>query len=143
MRSQLFSSTFPVPMGNAESNFEEAVSRADLLRALEHDELRVHYQPKVDIETRVPVGLEALGRWEHPRRGFLGPAEFSEHAERDPELLAGVTRATLDRAVHEAGSDAAGIPALAPRFPDRTPTILAASVGTASRVVYRRCCASW
>ena len=88
-------------MGNAECNIEEAVKRADLLRALEHDELRVHYQPKVDIETRVPVGVEALARWEHPRRGFLGPAEFPEHAERDPELLAGVTRATLDRAVHD------------------------------------------
>jgi diguanylate cyclase len=49
----------------------------------------------------VPVGVEALARWEHPRRGLLGPAEFLEHAERDPELIAGVTRTTLNQAVRD------------------------------------------
>ncbi len=45
-------------------------------RALKGDELRLYYQPKVDMLHGKVIGAEALIRWEHPTRGLLGPAEF-------------------------------------------------------------------
>jgi diguanylate cyclase (GGDEF)-like protein len=53
-----------------------------LRAALEHSQLRVHYQPRVSIngETGL-VGFEALVRWEHPERGLIGPDEFVPLAE--------------------------------------------------------------
>jgi diguanylate cyclase (GGDEF)-like protein len=53
----------------------------DLRRAIEHEELRVHYQPHVLIGTGETVGFEALVRWEHPERGLLLPSEFISLAE--------------------------------------------------------------
>ncbi len=53
----------------------------DLRRALDRDELRVHYQPIISLATGVIGGFEALVRWEHPKRGLLSPAEFIPMAE--------------------------------------------------------------
>jgi diguanylate cyclase (GGDEF)-like protein len=61
-----------------------------LRRALHADELRLHYQPIVDLESRCVVGLEALVRWEHPERGLLGPGAFLPVA-RDSGLLVPLT----------------------------------------------------
>ena len=47
-----------------------------LAQALEEDEFVLHYQPKVDMLQRRPIGVEALVRWQHPERGVLAPAEF-------------------------------------------------------------------
>jgi predicted signal transduction protein with EAL and GGDEF domain len=55
---------------------------ADLERALEKDELTVHFQPKADAVTREIVGVEALVRWVHPVRGSIPPDEFVTLAER-------------------------------------------------------------
>jgi predicted signal transduction protein with EAL and GGDEF domain len=44
--------------------------------ALMRREFRLHYQPQVDLLTGAIQGVEALLRWEHPRRGLVGPAEF-------------------------------------------------------------------
>src|SRR5690606_29534265 len=57
------------------------VGDAELRHALERDELRLHYQPVVELATRKIVGLEALLRWEHPERGLLHPGEFIPIAE--------------------------------------------------------------
>jgi diguanylate cyclase (GGDEF)-like protein len=54
----------------------------DLRRALEHDELRLYYQPIVDVETRQTVGAEALLRWQHPRMGLVPPSEFISLSEQ-------------------------------------------------------------
>jgi diguanylate cyclase (GGDEF)-like protein len=52
-----------------------------LRKALSQDELVVHYQPLVDLQTRQIIGLEALVRWEHPQLGLLSPAHFISVAE--------------------------------------------------------------
>jgi diguanylate cyclase (GGDEF)-like protein len=53
----------------------------DLRRAAERQELLVHYQPIVSLETNRLAGFEALARWRHPRRGFVSPADFISIAE--------------------------------------------------------------
>ena len=45
-------------------------------------ELTVHYQPKIDLVTGTTVGLEALVRWRHPTRGWIGPCVFIPIAEQ-------------------------------------------------------------
>ena len=49
---------------------------ADLRLALDRGEMAVHYQPIVALATGEVTGVEALLRWEHPRRGPLVPADF-------------------------------------------------------------------
>ena len=53
----------------------------DLRRALERSELRLHYQPIVDLRTGTIAGFEALVRWQHPLRGLIPPADFIPVAE--------------------------------------------------------------
>jgi len=52
-----------------------------LHRALRENELRLFYQPQIDVNTEKVIGLEALIRWEHPDRGLLLPADFIPIAE--------------------------------------------------------------
>ncbi|UGB38107.1 putative bifunctional diguanylate cyclase/phosphodiesterase [Frateuria soli] len=54
---------------------------AELREALQRDEIIVHYQPKVALESRRVVGLEALARWPHAARGMLLPKHFVPLAE--------------------------------------------------------------
>jgi EAL domain-containing protein (putative c-di-GMP-specific phosphodiesterase class I) len=49
--------------------------------ALLRREFRLHYQPQVDLHTGAIQGMEALLRWQHPRRGLVGPSEFVPLAE--------------------------------------------------------------
>jgi len=53
----------------------------DLRCALEQDEFVVHYQPKIHLKTGAITGVEALVRWQHPRRGLVGPLQFISIAE--------------------------------------------------------------
>ncbi len=68
----------------------------DLQGALDADELILHYQPQVDLSTGRVVGLEALIRWAHPRRGLLAAAEFIPVAERS-DLIVRLGDWTIER----------------------------------------------
>jgi EAL domain-containing protein (putative c-di-GMP-specific phosphodiesterase class I) len=54
----------------------------ELSRAVEDDALVVHFQPEVDLASGGVVGMEALLRWQHPRRGLLWPGDFLAVADR-------------------------------------------------------------
>jgi diguanylate cyclase (GGDEF)-like protein len=60
---------------------------SQLRHAIDHGELRVYYQPEVDIESGQLVGMEALVRWQHPERGLLSPSEFIAVAEEAGLIL--------------------------------------------------------
>jgi diguanylate cyclase (GGDEF)-like protein len=68
--------------------------------AAERGELRLHYQPKVDLATSEIVGFEALAYWEHPSRGLLPPGAFVPIAERTGAIRH-VTRAVLVAAIQQ------------------------------------------
>lgn len=53
----------------------------ELRHAIKNDELRVHYQPVIDLDSGATVAYEALVRWEHPQRGMLPPLQFLTVAE--------------------------------------------------------------
>jgi diguanylate cyclase (GGDEF)-like protein len=53
----------------------------DLRQAIDREQLELHYQPQVDIDTSEVIGFEALVRWRHPERGLIPPADFIPLAE--------------------------------------------------------------
>jgi diguanylate cyclase (GGDEF)-like protein len=60
---------------------EKLALEAGLRHALERGEFRIHYQPKIDMESGAITGVEALIRWQHPERGLVGPDKFIPLAE--------------------------------------------------------------
>ncbi|HEX8627521.1 MAG TPA: EAL domain-containing protein [Catenuloplanes sp.] len=92
---------------------------ADLRRTLESDpgsggaddpgEITMYYQPQVAIGTGEVIGVEALLRWRHPRRGMVGPAELIRVAEQTAVMRL-LTRRVVDDVVRQlAGWAAVGI----------------------------------
>jgi diguanylate cyclase (GGDEF)-like protein/PAS domain S-box-containing protein len=61
---------------------------AELRDALTLQQLFLEFQPQVEIETGRIVGVEALMRWRHPKRGIVGPGEFIPIAERSGLIVA-------------------------------------------------------
>ena len=72
--AQFYSNTF-----NAAAH-ERLILEGELRHALAREEFVVYYQPLIDLPTGGIVGAEALVRWQHPQRGLLPPAVFSDAA---------------------------------------------------------------
>ncbi len=100
-------------------------TETELRRALERDELRVVYQPVVDLADGSVVAVEALVRWQHPERGLLDPMEFVPVAE-DSGLIEPLGRWVLEAACREGA-------ALQKRFPRADPLLLC--VNTSARQI--------
>jgi diguanylate cyclase (GGDEF)-like protein len=72
----------------------------ELRRAIEEDELRLYFQPKIELATARVAGAEVLMRWQHPTRGLLSPAAFVPFAEQTG-FIRRITRWALDRAASQ------------------------------------------
>ncbi len=70
----------------------------DLRSAIEDEQLHMHLQPKLDLNTGTVVGAEALVRWTHPVRGVVPPAQFVRVAE-DTGLIKQLTDLMLQRGI--------------------------------------------
>ena len=75
-----------------DEKMHEAVREAveiehDLRRGIPKNELVLHYQPCIDLETGEVSGFEALVRWQHPERGLLYPDKFIAIAEQSPLIM--------------------------------------------------------
>ena len=70
--SDMFSG--PIPVTRSGANTIRLLG--ELRQAIDQSELTLVYQPKFDLNTGVIVGVEALLRWPHPKRGLLAPDEF-------------------------------------------------------------------
>ncbi len=91
---QLYHATF-----NAQASFLLQLEQ-DLRQALQHRELRIFYQPQVDLASGKILHLEALVRWQHPHHGLLTPGDFIGLAEENG-LIVNIGQFMLHQACQE------------------------------------------
>ena len=92
-----------LPTDSSENGERGAAVRllGELRHAIDHGDLAVYYQPKFDLRSGDVVGVEALVRWPHPKRGLLGPAHFLPLV-RKRGLMRAVTDIVLTQALDDA-----------------------------------------
>jgi diguanylate cyclase (GGDEF)-like protein/PAS domain S-box-containing protein len=79
---------------------ERLVLMSDLRKGIADDQLRLFYQPKIQIAQQAHVGYEALLRWEHPQRGMVPPNEFIPLAEVT-EIIQPLTMWVVEEALRQ------------------------------------------
>jgi diguanylate cyclase (GGDEF)-like protein/PAS domain S-box-containing protein len=94
--------------------------KADLQRAVDHDEFVLMYQPVIELDTGKITGVEALIRWIHPERGMVPPLDFIPLAE-ETGLIVPIGRWVLQQACGYAA-------ALHARFPEEPPLHMAVNL---------------
>jgi diguanylate cyclase (GGDEF)-like protein len=72
----------------------------DLRKGIEDNQLVLHYQPKIEVDSGQLTGFEALVRWQHPERGLLSPGEFIDLAERT-DAVRGLTLQVIEKALRQ------------------------------------------
>jgi diguanylate cyclase (GGDEF)-like protein len=83
---------------------------AELKHAIEHNELQLYYQPKVDLSSNTISDVEALIRWIHPKRGVIPPDHFIPFAE-STGFIATITEWVIERALEQSAAwQAIGFP---------------------------------
>ena len=88
--------------GYDERRQEHLTLLGELRRAVESDQLVLHYQPKLVLSHGRASSVEVLVRWRHPERGFIPPADFIPFAEQTGYIGA-ITRWVLSRAIEQGG----------------------------------------
>ncbi|WP_250501047.1 EAL domain-containing protein [Caballeronia sp. GAWG1-5s-s] len=81
-----------------ENSAERLSLMSELRQAVEHDQLTLYYQPKIDLATHRVKYVEALVRWDHPTRGFIAPDQFIPFAEQTGYIKT-VSRWVADKAI--------------------------------------------
>jgi EAL domain-containing protein (putative c-di-GMP-specific phosphodiesterase class I) len=72
----------------------------ELRAAIEHQQLELHYQPKVDLRTGEIASVESLVRWQHPKQGLIGPDRFLPYAAGS-ELIGPLTVHLIELALRD------------------------------------------
>lgn len=75
---------FDQQKSSKEKEFIQLMSELEI--AISNEELRLHYQPIIDLNTGSTLGLEALVRWVHPEKGMIPPDMFIPHAEKSAHI---------------------------------------------------------
>jgi EAL domain-containing protein (putative c-di-GMP-specific phosphodiesterase class I) len=97
----------PIRAAALKKVFEQIAAADDVLterrleEAIERQELTLHYQPYLDLRSRLIVGAEALIRWQHPQRGIVPPSAFIPMAE-ESTLIDRITDMVLAKAMGQA-----------------------------------------
>jgi diguanylate cyclase (GGDEF)-like protein len=83
---------------------------SELRRAIDNDELRLAFQPKISVATGEIAGAEVLVRWQHPERGLVPPGDFIPFAEQTG-FIKSITRWVIDASARQCGRwSALGMP---------------------------------
>jgi|GEM_PF-1593383 len=67
--------------------FDQMEMKSSLRQAIDNEEFMIYYQPQIDISTNSIIGLEALIRWQHPKKGLITPKKFIKLAEETGMII--------------------------------------------------------
>jgi EAL domain-containing protein (putative c-di-GMP-specific phosphodiesterase class I) len=103
----------PIELYNSEhdsSSRDSLILRGQVRQAVDDGSLTAHFQPKVEVDSGLIVGVEALARWQHPTRGVVLPDVFLSLVDKAGQMNA-LTDRVLELAVHQAAAwKRAGMP---------------------------------